>query len=216
MENPTWPPGGDGNRAGGIREKSANEIGTWWCVLSFSDPQEKVVPVKVTVNLNTMQILIEQQEINEELPESLYIWGSPDGMDRFQCVACLVPGVTNPEVYEAEYDVPEVKEFFDSLEDGAGSGSGEDGIEFPDHGFRFNISTDGTSVTGGKKFYAPLTNFLIDFGEDPEPFTATLTPIQGSVFYGLTPGTVRIAVNYSTKEIYVSPLETPEMNLYIP
>lgn len=216
QESPSWPVGGNENRAGGIREKGPNEIGTWWCVISFSDPQEKIVPVRVTVNLNTMRILLEQQEINEELPECLYIWGSPDGRDRFQCVACLLPSPTTPEVYEAEYDMPEVKEFFDSVDDGAGSGTVGDETVFPDHGFRFNISTDGLSVTGGKKFYAPLSNFLIDLAEDSEPFTTIMTPIQGSVFYGLTPGPVCIAVNYSSKEIFVSPLESPEDLLYIP
>ena len=210
MENPVWPEGGNRNGAA-MREKGANEIGTWWCILSFTDPQEKVVPVLVTVDLNSKQITLAQQEINEELPECLYIWGSPDGKERFQCVARLEPTVSNPTVFEAKYNVPEVLEFFDDTDDGGGGSVGDEGAPvLPDHGFRFNISTDGTSVTGGKKFFASIENAVIDFSEDVSPFTSDLLPLQSCVFFDLTPGETLFTVDYSAKKITVKPTEAAQ------
>lgn len=216
MENPVWPEGGKGNGAA-MREKGANEIGTWWCILSFTDPQEKVVPVLVTVDLNKKQITLEQQEINEELPEFLYIWGSPDGEERFQCVARMEPSESNPSVFEAVYYVPEVLEFIDNTGDGGGSTSGdEEGPQFPDHGFRFNISTDGTSVTGGKKFYAPITDFLIDISEDRKTFESNLAVLQGCVFFDLTPGETLFRIDYEAKKITVEHIEEEEVqNMFL-
>lgn len=210
MENPVWPEGGNGNGAA-MREKGANEIGTWWCILSFTDPQEKVVPVLVTVDLNKKQITLEQQEINETLPEYLYIWGSPDGDERFQCVARLEPTDSDPAVFEAVYDVPEVLEFFDNTDDGGGGSVGDEGGPvLPDHGFRFNISTDGTSVTGGKKFFASTENAVIDFSQQSEPVTSQLLPLQSCVFFDLTPGETLFTVDYSAKKITVKLMETAQ------
>ena len=216
MENPVWPSGNNYN-AGAMREKGPAEIGTWWCILSFTDPQEKVAPVLVTVDLNSKQITLAQQDINEELPECLYIWGSPDGEERFQCVARMEPMISNPTVFETIYNVPEVLEFIDNTGDGGGSTAGDDeGPHFPDHGFRFNISTDGLSVTGGKKFYAPLTDFLIDFSESAEPFGSDLAVLQGSVFFDLTPGETLIRIDYETKKITVEYIEEADwQNLFL-
>lgn len=217
MENPIWPAYSNGYGPGNMREKGANEIGTWWYITSFTDPQEKVVPVLVTVDLNTMHLTLAQQEIKEEIPQCLYIWGSPDGDAHFQCVAQLLPTESNPVVFETVYDVPQVDVFIDDTDDGAGSGpvGDEEGLKFPEQGFRFSISTDGSSVTGGKKFYAPLTDFLIDFKDASIPFESPLAVLQGCVFFDLTPGMTLFTIDYSTKKIRVKIVEDVEDSLYL-
>lgn len=217
MENPVWPASGNGYAPGGMREKGASEIGTWWYISSFTDPQEKVVPVLVTVDLNTMHLTLAQQEIKEEMPECLYMWGSPDGDAHFKCVARLLPLKSNPDVFETVYDVPQVDVFIDDTGDGAGSGSvgDEEGPILPEKGFRFNISTDGSSVTGGKKFYASLTDFLIDFTDTSVPFESSLAVLQGCVFFDLTPGMTLFTIDYSAKKIRVEIVEDNEEPLYL-
>lgn len=192
----TWPDDEEEAEGATLVINSENKMINW-SIASFSEPKDQTAPVKVTVDLNSKTIRLEQQEIYN-VPVAMYLWGSVDGGQKYSMMAEMLPTESDPELFETELDVPDVPKFeIDDPEFGPADGD-------PDHGFLFFLCTSGESMTAGQIYNAPYEEKVIELSGESDIFTTTLLKATGAMIYDLTPGATIFKFNYASKQLDVS------------
>lgn len=174
-----------------------------WYVSSFANAAS-TAEVEMSVNLTDGTVLFVAEE--GKLPEvtALYMWGSTDGGNTYP--SDLVSEFEKDENgnFTLTLPVPECGNFVYP------DPEFQPGDDAPDHGYYFMITTNGTSISGGNFYGAPLTNRYFDLDEGE--FDVTLLFRNGGTMACLTPGEVLFTFNPETLEFTAALVEEEEVS----
>ena len=162
-----------------------------WYMTALKDAP--VISVIMTVDPEAGTVVFTPIEPEEVVPAALYIWGSTDGGYNYSVAGTMESNAANPAYFEITMDVPECGPFtYDDPEFGPGENE-------PETGYRFYLSTDGESKSGGVIYNAPLDNRIIDI-EAGQKFSSTFVKTIGGTVICVNYGKMTFGFDFETKE----------------
>lgn len=185
------------------------EIGdTAWRISKFADgtSNEGEVTMAVCLDGANSKLIVTQINIEEEMPEALYLWGSTDGgATELQNMTSLVPSEENPMVYTVEFDVPNCPGPF-VYDDPEFKPTEEDA---PTSGFMFFLTPEKDNIRQSTivRYMGAINARTIDMTEVETSAEIQLYKNNGGNVIDMTPGKSLLSFNLETLVLTVERVE---------